>query len=132
MITLGNAEDAESIFIDDLGFIHNKSRPTQAFDGYEHETRDLEFFPLHLDYGHQKFSINQDGTISFNPHPEWVLGTDENAKRAKFVKRGNEHQFIFDEAAKYLIAKSTTEGDTPQWKPQASSFQDIIFFRSKL
>ena len=96
MITLGNADDAESIFIDDLGFVHSKTRPASVFDGYEHETRDLEFFPMHTDYGHQKFRINQDGTISFVPNPDWVLGTDANTKRVKFVKRGNEHQFIFD------------------------------------
>jgi len=107
MITLGDAKDAESIFIDSHGFIHSKSRPSQAFDGYEHETRDLEFFSLHMDYDHQQFSINQDGTISFNNDPNWVLGTDENVKKVKFVKKGNEHQFIFEEAANYLIAKSS-------------------------
>lgn len=45
-------------------------------------------------------------------HPDWVLGTDENVKRVKFVKRGNENQFIFDEATKYLSGEATQEGQT--------------------
>ena len=52
MITLGNADDAESIFIDDDGFVHSKSRPSSVFDGYDHTNRDLEFFPMHKEYGH--------------------------------------------------------------------------------
>ena len=77
MITLGPAEEAESIWIDEHDCIHSKKYPGQAFDSHDHKYRDMEFFTAHKEYAHQRHSINMDGTISFSPDPTYVLGTDE-------------------------------------------------------
>ena len=65
---------------------------------------------MHEEYQHQKFAINQDGTISLQSDPDWVLGTDERSKRVRFVKKGSKNQFVFDQAADYLLAKSKGDG----------------------
>ena len=101
-LTMGPAALAISVFIDKEGFIHSKDRPSQAFDSYDHYNREVEFFPLHLDYGHQRHSINMDGTISLDCDPTFVLGTDDDQKRVRWIKRGSRHQFIFDQANDYM------------------------------
>lgn len=54
-IRLGEEKDAISIFVDEDNHIHNADKHFQTFDGYEHKSRDLEFFTKHQEYKHQKY-----------------------------------------------------------------------------
>lgn len=60
-------------------------------DAYAKETREAIFFPCHLEYHHDKFTINPDGTIHVNQDPSWVLGTDDSVTKVKYVKKGDKN-----------------------------------------
>jgi hypothetical protein len=94
-IKLGDEKDAISIFVDEDNHIHNADKHNQTFDGYEHDHRDLEFFTKHVEYGHQKYKPQADGTILFLADEDYVLGTDAKATRVMHVKKDSAHKFVF-------------------------------------
>ena len=81
--------------MDEDNHMHNAAKHFQTFDGYEHHSRDLEFFTKHSEYGHQKYKPQEDGTILFLHDREYVLGTDATASRVMHVKKDSEHKFVF-------------------------------------
>ena len=94
-ITLGDEKDAISVFLDEDYHIHNANKHFQTFDGYDHGSRDLEFFTKHFEYEHQKYMAQEDGTILFLKDEEYVLGTDAAATRVVHVKKDREPKFVF-------------------------------------
>ena len=102
MLELGSEDKAIKILVDAHNHFHLADFPSLAFDGYEHESRDLEFFTNHLEYGHQKFLFNIDNTIALVNESDYVLGTDEDQKRVLFVSKGDPNQFVFENAREIL------------------------------
>lgn len=98
MVAFGDSEKAVKIFVDDQDHIHNAEKPQQTFDGYEHEERPIEFFTKHLEYAHQKYVINVDGTIGLKMDQEYVLGTDDSQKKVMHVKKDSPNKFVFAKA----------------------------------
>ena len=94
-ITLGDEKDAISVFLDEDCHIHNANKHYQTFDGYAHDSRDLEFLTKHVEYGHQKYMPQENGTILFLHDPEYVLGTDATTTRVMHVKKDSELKFVF-------------------------------------
>ena len=94
-IKVGDEKDAISIFVDDDNHIHNADKQYQTFDGYQHHNRDLEFFTKHVEYAHQKYQPQQDGTILFLHDKNYVLGTDAGASRVMHVRKDSAHKFVF-------------------------------------
>ena len=98
-IKLGEEKDAVSIFVDEDNHIYNANKHFKTFDGYEHESRDLEFFTKHpenhSEYEHQKYKPQEDGTILFLHDQKYVLGTDASATRVMHVKKDSQHKFVF-------------------------------------
>ena len=77
--------------------------PSLAFDAYQHEDgKRKHLFTSHVEYNHQQVTVNDDGTISVNDGPEYVLGISEDQKNVICVKKGSTNQFIFDNAKKIL------------------------------
>merc|ERR1719329_11341 len=102
MIKLGDEKDAISVFVDEDNHIHNANKHFQTFDGYDHESRDLEFFTKHVEYKHMKYKPQEDGTILFLKDEAYVLGTDEGATRVMHVKKDSKHKFVFRDIKKLL------------------------------
>ena len=96
------AKYAMSCFIDEDGTLHDADMPFAVFDGHDHLNVAPHLFTNHPEYPHQKWKINQDGTISLNKAPDYVLGCDGGIM-VKMVKRGNENQLVFEEAYNYLV-----------------------------
>jgi hypothetical protein len=49
----------------------------------------LIFFRKDFGYPHQKFTLNEDGTIALDIDPMYVLGSNEEGTRPIFVKKGS-------------------------------------------
>lgn len=101
-LNLNMAKYAMSCFIEEDGTLHDADCSAYVFDGHDHKGRAPHLFTNHPEYDHQKYVINQDGTISIKKDPEYVLGCDGGIM-VNMVKRGNENQLVFEEVFDYLV-----------------------------
>lgn len=72
--------------------MHWSKYPSLVFDGWLKTQGQLPYllFTNHLEYGHHKFFVNKDDTIGLmNTDHEYVLGTCEDHKSVRWVKRGD-------------------------------------------
>ena len=77
--------------------------PSLCFDAYKHEDGQRKYlFTSRGEDSDQQFTVNDNGTISVNDGPEYVLGISEDQKNVICVKKGSTNQFIFDNAKKIL------------------------------
>jgi len=102
--------DAIQVWVDKDGCICDATNPYHCFDGRGYQTGTFTFLSKQETLKHQRFTVNEDGTIGMTDFPEYVLGTDpEAAKVVKLVKNASEHKFIFqdiDELRRKEIIKS--------------------------
>ena len=79
-VTFGDSNDPNAISIFAEGdHIMNAAIPYNTLDGWDHKKRPegCVFFTKHSDYPHQRFTVNEDGTIGLNIDPKYVLGTND-------------------------------------------------------
>lgn len=96
---MGKPDKAIRVFLDEDDHLHDYDRPFQTFDSCDHANRAITFFTKHNDYGHQKYTINGDGTIGLEYNPDWVLGTDKAGKNVAHVQRTDKkRRLVFENA----------------------------------
>ena len=78
MLILGDKEQAINVFIDDDHHIRDADMPFQFLDGWAHLEQPAKFCTKAGNCLHQKYIINDDGTIALANDPNYVLGTDED------------------------------------------------------
>lgn len=94
-MTIGDPKDAVSVFLDKDGHIQNADKPYQCFDGWMQSMRGPIFFTKHLDYSHQKFTVNADGTIALTNNKSRVFGTNKEQTEIEFVDKSSPFRIVF-------------------------------------
>ena len=84
------AKYAMTCFFDENKMLHDADSAYQVLDGWDHKKVQPHLFTSHIEYPHQKFTANSDGTISLNKDPNYVLGCDGRIA-LKMVERGSEN-----------------------------------------
>ena len=79
-IKFGDIDDpkAMNIFVEG-DHVYNADIPYNILDAFEHKTRDcgMIFFTKLPNIKHQKFTVLENGMISLDIDPQYVMGTDE-------------------------------------------------------
>lgn len=57
-ISLGDARFAMTCFMDEFSQLHDADMPYQTLDGWDHTKVAPHFFTNHLEYKHEKFTLN--------------------------------------------------------------------------
>ena len=119
--------EAIRVFYKD-GCLHDAGSPYQCLDGTDYRTRDVEFFSKLPGAESQQFLLNEDLTISPKSDPAWVLGTEANATKVKFIARSrairatDPHVLRFEHLAELMPAQAgkTREEVSSSLKEDAS------------
>ena len=110
-ITFGPVDKAIKVFIDSEDHIHDYNRPMNNFDSYTHTQRPMIFFTKHSGLPQQKYTINNEGSISLDKDPNWVIGHDETKTKVIHVSRLDEKRLIFENAQELLGAEHHKDKD---------------------